>query len=40
VLQDNCNIYVIIKLQMDVLFYKNKNITKKEETVRLFEGYS
>jgi hypothetical protein len=33
-------IYVIIKLQMYVLIYKNKHITKKVEIVKNFEGYS
>ena len=32
-------IYVIIKLQMYVLIYKNKHITKKVEIVKNFEGY-
>jgi hypothetical protein len=34
------NIHVIIKLQMYVLLYKNKHITKKVEMVKNFEGYS
>jgi len=34
------NIYVIIKLQMYVLLYKNKHITKQVEIVNFFEGYS
>ena len=34
------NIYVIIKLQMYVLLYKNKHITKKVEMVKKIEGYS
>ena len=34
------NIYVIIKLQMYVLLYKNKHITKKVEIVKHFEGHS
>jgi hypothetical protein len=34
------NIYVIIKLQMYVLLYKNKHIYKKVEIVKHFEGHS
>jgi hypothetical protein len=33
------NIYVIIKLQMYVLLYKNKHITKKIEIFKKFESY-